>query len=80
MVTVLAYLNDVEEGGGTDFPELGVTVKAKRGDVVVFHNTLSETPAPKHPKIHQKSLHAGMPVLKGEKWMVNLWFRENLRY
>jgi len=55
-------------------------VTAKKGDVVVFHNTLPEAPAPKHPKIHPKSLHAGMPVLKGEKWMVNLWFRENLRY
>ena len=52
----------------------------KKGDVVVFHNTLTETPAPTHPKIHPKSLHAGMPVIKGEKWMVNLWFRENLRY
>jgi len=25
-------------------------------------------------------LHGGMPVIKGEKWVVNLWFRENLRY
>ena len=62
------------------FPELGITVEAKKGDVVVFHNTLTEIPASSHPKIHPKSLHAGLPVLKGEKWMVNLWFRENLRY
>jgi len=80
IVTVLVYLNNVEGGGGTDFPELGVTVKAKKGDVVVFHNTLTEIPAPSHPRVHPKSLHAGMPVTKGEKWMVNLWFRENLRY
>ena len=80
MVTVLVYLNDVEEGGGTGFPELGITVEAKKGDVVVIHNTLTEIPASSHPKIHPKSLHAGLPVLKGEKWMVNLWFRENLRY
>ena len=80
IVTVLVYLNNVEGGGGTDFPELGVTVKAKKGDVVVFHNTLTEVPAPSHPRIHPRSLHAGMPVTKGEKWMVNLWFRENLRY
>jgi prolyl 4-hydroxylase len=44
IVTVLVYLNNVEGGGGTDFPELGVTVKAKKGDVVVFHNTLTEVP------------------------------------
>ena len=79
-ITVLAYLNDVEEGGGTHFPELEVTINPKKGDVVVFHNTLTEIPASNYPKIHPKSLHAGMPVIKGEKWMVNLWFRENLRY
>ena len=27
-----------------------------------------------------KVLAGEMPVTKGEKWMVNLWFRENLRY
>lgn len=80
MITVLVYLNDVQAGGGTDFPELGVTISAKKGDVVIFHNTLTEVPSPSHPRIHPRSIHAGMPVIKGEKWMVNLWFRENLRY
>ena len=80
MITVIAYLNNVEDGGGTGFPELDITIIPKKGDVVVFHNTLSENPSPSHPKIHPKALHGGMPVTKGEKWMVNLWFRENLRY
>ena len=38
VITVLAYLNDVEQGGATDFPEVGVSVKPNKGDVVVFHN------------------------------------------
>ena len=79
MITVIAYLNDVDEGGGTSFPKLGVTIPAKKGNVVVFHNTLLND-STTYPKIHPKSLHGGMPVIKGEKWMVNLWFRENLRY
>ena len=79
MITVIAYLNDVEEGGETGFPELGIDIPPKKGDAVVFHNTLP-IDAGAHPKIHPRSLHGGMPVLKGEKWMVNLWFRENLRY
>ena len=79
MVTVLGYLNDVEEGGETGFPELGINVPPKKGDAVVFHNTLPND-AVTHPKINPRSLHGGMPVIKGEKWMVNLWFRENLRY
>ena len=75
MLTALAYLNDVEEGGGTGFPNLGVEIEAKKGDVLVFHNT-----SPDSNKIHPKSLHAGLPVIAGEKWAINLWFRERLRY
>ena len=69
------YLNDVEEGGGTGFPNLDVEIEAKKGDVLVFHNT-----PPDSNKIHPKSLHAGLPVIAGEKWAINLWFRERLRY
>ena len=79
MITVIAYLNNVEEGGETGFPKLDVNISAKKGNVVVFHNTLLND-STTYPKIHPKSLHGGMPVIKGEKWMVNLWFRENLRY
>ena len=79
MITVIAYLNDVEEGGETGFPELGINIPPKKGDAVVFHNTMISD-AQTHQKINPKSLHGGMPVIKGEKWMVNLWFRENLRY
>ena len=79
MITVIAYLNDVEEGGETGFPELGINIPPKKGDAVVFHNTVPND-ADTHPKINPRSLHGGMPVIKGEKWMVNLWFRENLRY
>ena len=75
MVTALAYLNDVEEGGATDFPEIGVSVKPNKGDVVVFHNCLEGT-----TDINPDALHAGSPVISGEKWAVNLWFRESAIY
>jgi len=75
MITALLYLNDVEAGGATHFPELGVSIDPKKGDVLVFHNCLPESTI-----IHPRSLHAGMPVESGEKWAANLWFRENLRY
>jgi len=80
MITVIAYLNNVEEGGDTGFPKLNVNIAPKKGNAIVFHNTLQNDHGATHPKIHPKSLHGGMPVIKGEKWMVNLWFRENLRY
>ncbi|MDB9908168.1 2OG-Fe(II) oxygenase [Gammaproteobacteria bacterium] len=75
MITALIYLNDVEDGGATYFPELNISINPKKGNVLVFHNTISET-----TNINPRSLHAGMPVSSGEKWAANLWFRENLRY
>ena len=80
MLTIIVYLNDVQSGGGTDFPKLGFTIPPKKGDVVVFNNTCDEDSQNGHPNIHPNSLHAGMPVLSGKKWIVNLWFRQNLRY
>jgi prolyl 4-hydroxylase len=72
MITAIAYLNNVEAGGTTFFPELGICIKPKKGNVLVFHNCL-----PDSTTRHLKSLHAGMPVESGEKWAVNLFFREN---
>lgn len=80
MITAIAYLNDVKEGGETGFPELDIAIPPKKGDAVIFHNTIQDDASSTHPKINPRALHGGMPVFKGEKWMVNLWFRENLRY
>lgn len=74
LVTGLLYLNDVEEGGGTCFPKLDMEVRAIKGRMVVFHNCFAGTNL-RHPA----SLHGGLPVLKGEKWACNLWFRERSR-
>tara|TARA_B110000858_G_scaffold175732_1_gene209344 strand:- start:27110 stop:27799 length:690 start_codon:yes stop_codon:yes gene_type:complete len=71
MVSCLLYLNDVEEGGGTSFPNLDMEIRARKGRLVVFHNC-HEGSTVRHPN----SLHGGMPVLKGEKWACNFWFRE----
>lgn len=71
MVTCLLYLNDVEAGGGTSFPKLDMQVRARRGRMLLFHNCHRGSSV-RHPD----SLHGGMPVLKGEKWACNFWFRE----
>ena len=72
LVTCLIYLNTVQSGGGTCFPKLDLEVRAIKGRMVVFHNC--------HPGTnlrHPASLHGGLPVLAGEKWACNLWFRES---
>ncbi len=74
MKTALVYLNDVEEGGGTKFTKLNLEVNAEKGKLLVFENVYSGT-----NKRHELSEHAGMPVIEGEKWAFNLWFREESR-
>lgn len=70
VATVLTYLSDVEAGGETEFPELGLKVAAKRGRSFVFAN------CDEHGRPDPRSLHAGRPVAAGEKWVATLWFRE----
>jgi prolyl 4-hydroxylase len=71
LVTCLLYLNNVEAGGGTSFPKLDMEVRPHKGRMVIFHNC-----HPGQNVRHPNSLHGGMPVLAGEKWACNLWFRE----
>lgn len=70
-VTALIYLNDVEAGGGTGFPKLDIEVDPKPGRMCIFHDLI-----PGRSNRHRDSLHGGLPVVAGEKWACNLWFRE----
>ncbi len=74
MITALVYLNEVEEGGGTKFTKLNIEVSPNIGKLLVFHNVY-----PGGNIKHKLSEHAGLPVIKGEKWAFNLWFRQESR-
>jgi hypothetical protein len=69
--TVLLYLNDVEQGGATEFVNLGLSVEPRAGRLLCFHNCLPGTNAP-----DSRLLHTGTAVARGEKWAVNKWVRE----
>ena len=70
VATVLLYCNEVADGGATVFTELGKGVKPKAGRCVVFSNTVIGTQVP-----DPKTMHQAQPVLAGEKYAMNLWFR-----
>jgi hypothetical protein len=67
--TVLAYLNDDYTGGSTRFPKLNLDIKGQPGDVLHFHNLGADGMG------HKDSLHAGLPVIAGEKWLLSQWIR-----
>lgn len=68
--TICLYLNEVTLGGETSFPRLNKSVTPEKGKVVFFENINLQTDEP-----YLESLHAGQPVLSGEKWLATLWIR-----
>jgi prolyl 4-hydroxylase len=40
LLTFYIYLNDVDEGGGTHFTDLGITMQPKRGRAVLWPSVL----------------------------------------
>ena len=71
LFSAMVYLNDVEAGGGTAFPELGLSVQPVPGRLLIFANTLAGS-----RDVTNLSIHAGEPVTAGEKWSVITWWRE----
>ena len=72
IMTVYMYLNDVEEGGGTHFPHLGLTVQPKRGHVVIWPSVLDEAP----DEVDMRTEHTALPVIKGVKYGANAWIHQ----
>lgn len=70
IATLVIYLNDVEEGGATIFPELDLEVVPRRGSAVYFEYANSRG------QLDPLTLHGGTPVRKGEKWIVTKWMRQ----
>jgi hypothetical protein len=72
--TILLYLNDVPKGGETSFPRWlnGETteilkVTPEPGKAILFYNQLPDG------NYDERSEHAALPVIEGEKWLANLW-------
>ncbi len=70
VATLVMYLNEVEEGGGTAFPELGLTVAPAQGSAVYFSYCNSSN------QLDPLTYHGGDPVTRGEKWIATKWMRQ----
>ncbi|MBB1473796.1 2OG-Fe(II) oxygenase [Luteimonas sp. MC1782] len=70
IASLVIYLNDVEAGGETVFPDVGLSVAPAKGSAVYFAYTDAQS------RCDPLSFHAGAPVLRGEKWIATRWMRE----
>ena len=68
--TFMIYLNDVAAGGATRFKAIDKLVKPERGKLLVWNNRLPDG------GVNPASLHHGMKVRKGCKYVITRWYRE----
>ncbi|CAB5652311.1 2OG-Fe(II) oxygenase [Comamonas aquatica] len=68
VATLVIYLNAVSAGGCTYFPESQLRIHPRPGQAVFFRYP--------RPEAQSLTLHAGDPVLQGEKWIATKWLRE----
>ena len=69
--TAMIYLNEVPEGGATWFPQAGIRVAPRAGMLLAWNNMAPNgDPNP-------LTVHEGMAVVEGVKYIVTKWFREN---
>jgi prolyl 4-hydroxylase len=68
--TAMIYLNRPEDGGATRFKLVGKTVQPEAGKLLAWNNLLPDgSPNP-------ATLHQGMKVRRGTKYILTKWFRE----
>lgn len=66
-ISALLYFHAPDRGGNTSFPLSNIEVQPKKGSVMFFYDLLPDG------NLDEYSLHAGEPVLAGEKWIGAAW-------
>lgn len=69
IATLLVFLNDDFEGGETAFEAGGLRHRGRKGDALMWANTLPDG------SIDRRTRHAGLPPTRGEKWVLSQWLR-----
>src|SRR5438309_6813717 len=71
--TAMIYLNEPEDGGATRFKAIGKSIKPEAGKLLAWNN-LSPDGRP-----NPATLHQGMKVRRGTKYVLTKWFRQQAR-
>jgi prolyl 4-hydroxylase len=68
--TMMVYLNQPEAGGATRFKQIGKIIHPETGKLLAWDNLLADG------RPNYATLHQGMPVRAGVKYIITCWFRQ----
>ena len=68
--TFMIYLNDVAAGGATRFKVIDKTVQPEAGKLIAWNNRRADG------SVNPATLHHGMKVRAGTKYVLTKWYRE----
>ncbi len=68
--TAMIYLNQPEDGGATRFKTIGKTIQPEMGKLLAWNNLLPDG------RPNPATLHQGLKVRRGTKYILTKWFRE----
>ncbi len=74
VITFLLCIHAPSSGGGTVYRHNGLTVRHELGKAAIHYNVTADGKPDPH------SLHCGLPVGDGEKWLLRTTLREHSRY
>lgn len=69
ILTFYLYLTDVDDGGETEFPRIGIKMTPKKGSAILWPSVMDDDPTEQDPRTH----HAALPVKAGLKRGANVW-------
>lgn len=68
--TFMIYLNEPEAGGATRFKAVGKTIQPETGKLVAWNNRRA------NGTVNPATIHHGMKVCAGTKYVITKWYRE----
>ena len=69
--TAMIYLNEPDDGGATRFKAIGKTIQPETGKLILWNNLLPDGSP------NDATLHQGMRVRRGTKYVLTQWFRQH---
>ena len=69
LMTFMIYLNSVQSGGSTLFPQADISIEPSAGSALYWFNVGPQN------NYDSRVYHMACPVLYGNKWIANKWIK-----